>query len=65
MKTPLFFIAALVAFFALPFDFTTMVSLLFGAALATVMVADYRPRYRALVPAAVTVPAQERLRLAA
>ena len=65
MKTPIFFIAALVAFFALPLDFTMMVSLLFGAALATVVVADYRPRYRSLVAAGVTVAAQERLRLAA
>jgi hypothetical protein len=67
MKTPLFFIAAIAAFFALPFDFTVMASALFGAGLATVMIADYRRTYRPLVPAVASVAARttEHLRLAA
>lgn len=65
MKTPLFFIAALVAFFALPFDFTMMASVLFAAALATFMVADYGRGYRPLVPVPVAAQGPERLRLAA
>lgn len=69
MKTPLFFIAAIAAFFALPFDFTAMASVLFGAGLAAIMVADYRRTYRAVGAASdagVSVQRQhESLRLAA
>jgi hypothetical protein len=68
MKTPLFFLAALVAFFALPFDFTTAVSVLFGAALITIVVAEYR-RFEWLAANTArmyaTAPRRERLRLAA
>ena len=42
MKTPLFFLAALFAFFALPLDFNIAASALFGAGLVTILVADYR-----------------------
>ncbi|HVU34535.1 MAG TPA: hypothetical protein VHE61_13960 [Opitutaceae bacterium] len=68
MKTPLFFIAALAAFFALPVDFTTMISAMFVTGLAAIAVADYRrqhrmPRY-ALAPCAAG-RSRENLRLAA
>ncbi len=67
MKTPLFFLAALVAFFALPFDFTMMVSALFGAGLAAIVVADYRRTYRPVgaLPATVAPAQRHTLRLAA
>ena len=68
MKTPLFFIAALTAFFALPFDFVAMASVLFGAGLVAIIYADYQRPYRPLrSPARAAVPASvsERLRLAA
>ena len=68
MKTPLFFLAAIVAFFALPFDFTMMASVLFGAGLTAIVVADYRRTYRPvglpLAPVASAVQ-PERLQLAA
>ncbi len=67
MKTPLFFLAAIVAFFALPFDFTVMVSVLFAAGLAAIVIADYRRSHRAIgfTPIRVVAAQQEHLRLAA
>jgi hypothetical protein len=68
MKTPLFFLAALVAFFALPLDFTTAVSVLFGAGLTTILIADYR-RFEWLAAKTArmyaTAPRFERLPMAA
>lgn len=68
MKTPLFFIAALVAFFALPLDFTAATSILFGAGLAAILLTDYRrTRYQARATARMyaSVQTAERYRLAA
>jgi hypothetical protein len=67
MKTPLFFLSALAAFFALPLDFMTMVALLFTAGLAAIMVADYRRTYRSANSTFAPVAAAHRhnLRLAA
>lgn len=67
MKTPLFFLAALVAFFALPLDFTSTVSVLFTAGLGAILFADYK---RTVRPLKTTVPAtatrsKHNLRLAA
>lgn len=66
MKAPLFFIAAITAFFVLPFDFTIMASALFGAGLAAILLADYR-RSSVAVGAAASAAAKhyERFRLAA
>lgn len=63
MKTPLFFIAALVAFFALPFDFTIMASVLFAAALCSIAVHDYRRTNRVAVR--MNASTRSSLRLAA
>jgi hypothetical protein len=68
MKTPLFFVAALAAFFTLPVDFTMTVSILFCAGLAAILVCDYRrdqrlTRNTARMYASVQQP--ERFRLAA
>jgi hypothetical protein len=68
MKTPLFFIAAIAAFFGLPFDFTIMASVLFGAGLFSILFYDYRRSYPRLEPSAVSRPMlsrRERLGLAA
>jgi hypothetical protein len=67
MKTPLFFLAALAAFFLLPLDFTSTVSVLFGAGLAAILVADYKRTGRPLTASAVAAPARSKhnLRLAA
>lgn len=46
MKTPLCFLAAFVAFFVLPIDFTAMLSAFFAAGLIALAVADYRRKYR-------------------
>lgn len=61
MKTPLFFLTALVAFFALPIDFTAAISVLFTAAFAAIFYADYRRTHRPLS----TVLSKHNLRLAA
>jgi hypothetical protein len=67
MKTPLFFLAALIAFFVLPLDFTTSVSVLFVAGFAAITVHDYRTRrpYAATAGASVASAGRERFRLAA
>jgi hypothetical protein len=68
MKTPLFFIAALVAFFALPLEFTAATSILFGAGLAAILFSDYsRTRYlsRSMARMTASVQSPERYRLAA
>ncbi len=68
MKTPLLFLAAIVAFFVLPVDFTTMISVLFVAGLAAIAVCDYQRQTRAKrfrTVAALGIPANEHFRLAA
>jgi len=72
MKTlpALAFIAALVAFFFLPFDFETGLSALFGAGLATILISDYSRRLAPMrfAPMAAVTPLPrpvERFRLAA
>lgn len=68
MKTPLFFLAAIVAFFVLPLDFTTMISALFAAGLAAIAVCDYQRHVRARrcrTVAGLGIPTYERLSLAA
>jgi len=67
MKTPLFFLAALVAFFVLPLDFTSSVSVLFGAGLAAILFVDYKKTARPLTASLVTASAtaKHNLRLAA
>ncbi len=67
MKTPLFFIAAITAFFALPFDFASMFAVLFGAGIVAITIADYRWKYRPMraAVACVAVARPEHLRLAA
>ena len=66
MKTPLFFIAAIIAFFALPFDFTTMISALFCAGFAAIIFADYRRNRHSFDLMSLTpLPAKQSLRLAA
>lgn len=67
MKTPLFFLAALGAFFALPFDFTMMLSALFGAGLMAITISDYRRTHRPIpvAAAAMTRSSAQRLQLAA
>lgn len=68
MKTPLLFLAAIVAFFVLPLDFTTMISALFLAGLAAIAVTDYQRHVRARryrTVAALGIPTCEHLRLAA
>jgi hypothetical protein len=67
MKTPLCFIAALTAFFTLPLDFTMMVSVLFTAGLAAIVVADYRRSHRPARFSSAPVASAQRnhLRLAA
>jgi predicted signal transduction protein with EAL and GGDEF domain len=68
MRTPLFFLAAFVAFFALPLDFTTAVAVLFSAGLIAISIADYR-RFESLAAKTArmyaTASRRERLRLAA
>jgi len=63
-------IAALVAFVLLPVNFVATVSLLFGAGLAAILIADYSrgPRILRVRPApvaAMTPPCSERFGLAA
>jgi hypothetical protein len=68
MKTPLFFLAALAAFFLLPLDFTATVSVLFGAGLAAILVSDYKrtlPTLRVPAVAASAPRSKQTLRLAA
>ncbi len=48
MKTPLFFLAAFIAFFVLPYDFVVLASLLFAGGLIAILVADYRRQYRSI-----------------
>jgi len=68
MKTPLFFITALVAFFALPLDFIAATSVLFAAGLAAILFTDYRRSRHQVRTAArmyASVQTAERYRLAA
>lgn len=66
MKTPIFFIAAIAAFFALPVDFTVMTCVLFAAGFAAILLSDYRQTHRPLrVNVAAGVVSKQALRLAA
>lgn len=68
MKTPLLIIAALVALFTLPVDFTVLCSVLFAAGLVAILMFDYGRTHRpvtATVLAAEPAEIRERFRLAA